>query len=90
MVGPRGLTAFLVVFLSLTCRLEAQQQIILVTGSGAYRNGLYAKVSLGSGGAFPPPKTPTQGWSKYYKRLGGADVYGDFRYLYQVVNCLPI
>ena len=65
--GPRGLAAFLF-FLALSSTVRAREEVFLVEGT-SYYDGLYAEEGHGS--------------SKHYKRLGGADNYGFYFYLYR-------
>ena len=67
--GPRGLAAFLF-FLALSSTVRARQEVYVVKGTSVTgMDGLYAEEGQGS--------------SAHYKRLGGADSWGGYYYLYR-------
>ena len=67
MGGPRGLAAFLF-FLGLSSQVSAAQEVFIVKGTN-YNDGLFAEEGQGS--------------NAHYKRLGGANKYGNYYYLYR-------
>ena len=68
MVGPRGLLAFLLFCLPLIHQAQPQPKVFILNGATSY-DGVYEEDGRGS--------------NLRYKRMGGADEKGWYRYLYR-------